>query len=73
MFNNSSPDPFSSVFAALHTKRCYLSPPSPECRLEGAQERDQILLFLRRKLRAEDEVEELDRVLGTKLERRSIK
>src|SRR5207245_9977216 len=33
------------------------------CRLERAQERDQILLFLRRKFRAEDQVEELDRVL----------
>jgi hypothetical protein len=44
-----------------------------KCRLEGAKERDQILLFLGRKLRAEDEVEELDRVLGTKLVRRNIK
>src|SRR5216683_1072716 len=33
------------------------------CRLEGAQECHQILLFLRRKFRAEDQVEELDRVL----------
>src|SRR5712692_6753803 len=33
------------------------------CRLEGAQERHQILLLLRLQFRAEDQVEELDRIL----------
>src|SRR5712692_477131 len=33
------------------------------CRLEGAQERDQILLLLRRQFRAEHQVEELDCIL----------